>query len=394
MGNKYSTASIFWIIILGAAIIAGLILMFRLLSSDKKSLPSKHLLAITLGLLIWFLIVKVILIARLYVYVPHVIGTAHIFWYIFGPLVYYSFKKYVYNDYRFSLRDTVHLYPLVFYLVIAYPFYVLNGSQKISAYLSDIEPAARINISSLFLYGLVIAYTFLCLKLITGSKRRLLNVPDNKKKIVKSWKILFKSAAGIYIFFALSLFILEYLGLNLSVMQQISYFLFALVFYFIVIKMLRNPIELSYVNILPDNSLPGKPKYSKSSFEKEKAGEYIDQLQNLMTEEKPYLKNNLTLPVLAEMMNLSTHHLSQLLNQELKMNFVEFINYNRIKEAQKLLNDPEYVNHTILAISFEVGFNSKTSFNRTFKKYTGMTPSEYLQRKPTGLGETNQELVR
>jgi len=410
MENEYTIASVFWITIFSAAIIAGCILMWLVISGNKKSLALKYLLATTLGLIIWFLSVKVILLSGVYSSMPHIIGTAHPFWYIFGPLLYYSIKKYFNPTFRYSMRDTVHLYPLILYVVLSNSFYFLNGSQKVSAYLAGLEPTPRLNITALFLYSFVITYSFLGLKLISESKDRLQNGFTDIKRFIKNWQYLFTGAVVIYIILALLSFGFEYNGYNLSVIQHTTYFGFALFFYLISIKILRNPLmfnknnfgparnlelneQVNYNNILPVNQFPQKSKYRKSSFEKEKAGQYLDKLRGLMAEEKPFLINDLTLPNLAKMMDLSTHHLSQLLNQELDMSFIEFINFYRVKEAQIYLADPKYNNYTILAVSLEVGFNSKTSFNRMFKKYTGMTPSEFIRSQSHQLQEANQESV-
>jgi YesN/AraC family two-component response regulator len=176
-----------------------------------------------------------------------------------------------------------------------------------------------------------------------------------------------------------------------------------LLFFIMSIKILRHPLklsdsfvhsgntEISSDSILSNNTLHKKLKYRKSSFEKKNAERYLINLKILMTSEKPFLKSDLTLPQLAKKINLSTHHLSQLLNQEVNMSFIEFINSYRIKEAQNLLVNPGYSNHTILAISLEVGFNSKTSFNRMFKKYTGMTPSEFIRKNSRSLHKAPRE---
>jgi AraC-like DNA-binding protein len=76
-------------------------------------------------------------------------------------------------------------------------------------------------------------------------------------------------------------------------------------------------------------------------------------------------------------MNVSTHHLSQIINERLNKNFFEFINHFRVKEAKRLLKDPGSQHLTLAAIGFEAGFNSVSSFNSIFKKATSFTPSQY-----------------
>lgn len=97
----------------------------------------------------------------------------------------------------------------------------------------------------------------------------------------------------------------------------------------------------------------------------------------LMEKEKPFLDSEISLIKLAEKLNISAHQLSYVINKGFDENFFQFINGYRIKEAQKLILDPKMNHLSLLGIGFEVGFNSKTVFNTTFKKVTGKTPSEF-----------------
>ncbi|WP_213279739.1 helix-turn-helix domain-containing protein [Chryseobacterium indologenes] len=99
-------------------------------------------------------------------------------------------------------------------------------------------------------------------------------------------------------------------------------------------------------------------------------------LEGLMETEKPYLDSELNLIKLAEMLSVSTHHLSYVINTGFGKNFFQYVNEFRVEYAQKLLKESNS-KLSILGIAYESGFNSKTSFNTTFKKVTGQTPSEF-----------------
>ncbi|WP_144393053.1 helix-turn-helix domain-containing protein [Pleionea sediminis] len=119
-------------------------------------------------------------------------------------------------------------------------------------------------------------------------------------------------------------------------------------------------------------------KYEKSSLNAQVASKLADSIQSLMAEEKLFLENDLTLQNLADRLNVTTHHLSQVINEHLNVSFYELINQRRIQHSKVLLKNGQ-TRFTILDIAHEVGFNNKTSFNNAFKKYTGMTPSQYRQ---------------
>ena len=104
---------------------------------------------------------------------------------------------------------------------------------------------------------------------------------------------------------------------------------------------------------------------------------YVDQLTNLMSLEKPFLNADLTLESLANLMDIHPKTLSQVLNTGLQQNFYDFVNTYRIKEAKKMLLDPAYAHLNILGIALESGFNSKPTFNRVFRKFVDMSPSEF-----------------
>lgn len=102
-----------------------------------------------------------------------------------------------------------------------------------------------------------------------------------------------------------------------------------------------------------------------------------NELIKLMETEKPFLDSELSLVKLASLMDVSTHILSYIINNGFDENFYQFVNRYRIEEAKKQILNPKMNHLSLLGIGFEVGFNSKTVFNTTFKKYTGQTPSEF-----------------
>ena len=100
-----------------------------------------------------------------------------------------------------------------------------------------------------------------------------------------------------------------------------------------------------------------------------------------MATEKLYLNSKLNLSDLAESVNVSTNQLSQLLNEYIGKNFYDYVNAYRLEYFLKLIKEPKYKNYTILALAYECGFNSKTTFNLFFKKTLGTTSSDYFRAK-------------
>ena len=121
-------------------------------------------------------------------------------------------------------------------------------------------------------------------------------------------------------------------------------------------------------------------KYKKTLFSKEQLGQYRQQLEHLMSEEKPYLDPELTLRGLAQLLKIPPNHLSQLLNEGFDKNFAEFVNAYRLDTFQSKVADPALQHLTLLGLAYESGFNSKTVFNTYFKKMTGQSPKEYWKK--------------
>ena len=118
-------------------------------------------------------------------------------------------------------------------------------------------------------------------------------------------------------------------------------------------------------------------KYEKSGLKPNEAEKYHKMIIDYMISEKPYINPDLTLNHISENLGIPKHHITQVINEKINKNFFMFINEYRINEVKKrIINEPSGES-SILRIAFESGFNSKSAFNSTFKKTTGMTPSEY-----------------
>ncbi|MCK4765334.1 MAG: helix-turn-helix domain-containing protein [Candidatus Aminicenantes bacterium] len=122
-------------------------------------------------------------------------------------------------------------------------------------------------------------------------------------------------------------------------------------------------------------------KYKGSHLDPVKAEESLKKLLHLLEVKKVYRDENISLQLLSGKVGIPSHYLSQVINERMDKNFIGLINSYRVQEAKKKLVDPKAAHLSILGIAFEVGFNSKAAFNRAFKKYTGMTPSEYRKKR-------------
>ena len=148
----------------------------------------------------------------------------------------------------------------------------------------------------------------------------------------------------------------------------------------VLLRALQKPETFALINEQDIPALKNQLRYSGSTLRPEDNKRIVDELQEHMKTKKPYLEPELTLEQLAVRLSLRPKILSQVINESLGQNFFDFVNRYRIEDAKKLLANPPDKKMTVLEVLYEVGFNSKSSFNTLFKKNTGLTPSEYKRK--------------
>ena len=121
-----------------------------------------------------------------------------------------------------------------------------------------------------------------------------------------------------------------------------------------------------------------KKKYPKSGLTDEASAELHQALTQLMAEDAPYKKADLSINDLATRLGVHPNYLSQVINQREQKNFYDFVNTFRVEEFKRLIGKSKNQQFTLLSLAYDCGFASKSSFNRYFKKATGQTPSEYV----------------
>lgn len=124
-----------------------------------------------------------------------------------------------------------------------------------------------------------------------------------------------------------------------------------------------------------------KSKYARSGLSRDVALLIYGNLEALMARERLFTDPELTLVQLSERLGTNANHLSQVINMVGNKSFYDYINALRIAEFTRIAGLPENQKYTLLHLALECGFNSKTSFNRNFKKHTGLSPSEFLARQ-------------
>lgn len=145
---------------------------------------------------------------------------------------------------------------------------------------------------------------------------------------------------------------------------------------------LKDKLNTFSKQILEQQNSNKKPRTvkKKSSLTEDERIKYTELILNYMEKEKPYLNPEIERSTVADDLGITINYFSEVLNICFEKNFNNFINLYRLDKAKQLMRDPKFKDYKILAIGYEAGFPSKSSFNRIFKNLVGLTPSEYQKK--------------
>ncbi len=344
-----------------------------LLNSPNSRLAANRILAALLVAFALGLTVSIFYQTRFILVYSHFSEMGTPLKFIYPPLFYLYVRALTCKRFRLT-RNLLHFVPALICAIYLMPFFLSDSASKKDYIVSSFAhpPNTDYVISSLVLVQEVI-YVVLLLRLLRQHSRQVKQSFSTVEKINLAWiRNLLIAMVGVtvlYVYFEFQEF-----GTNADYLVGLS----LTVFIFLVGYLgLRQP----QVFTTPENSRAA-PKYQKSGLTPEKAKEFLDELTHLMTTEKPYLNDDLTLQELATRLAISPNHLSQLLNEHVNQTFFDFVNAYRVEEARRLLQDAESEHLTVLAIAYDAGFTSKSSFNAAFKKFTGLTPSQFKKTVP------------
>ena len=285
---------------------------------------------------------------------------------LFGPCLYFYVRALTENGRRIGTRDLVHFVPFALLLLPFIPghFTALNAS------------LARV--FNLALWGGIILQMSLYVgATIHQTARHDAALRDLKATTVgdlawiKGFLAAFLALSGAY-FILLALMIHGHSMVLFYKIQALT--LSATVFglgYRIVAK---PPAQVEATAV---DAEPTARKYGKSGLSREESDQIAAELGAFMDRARPYLDPALDLASLAEAVGIARNQVSQAINESIGRNFYDFVNAYRVEECKRRMADPAFRAYKLLAIALDSGFASKPAFNASFRRSTGMTPSQY-----------------
>jgi AraC-like DNA-binding protein len=316
-----------------------------------------------------------------------------------GPVLYFYVKTITNYNYTISRKDLYHFIPGALYLLwtivvvvadkfIAGEYYLMNGVN---------DP----DFDDWYTYAWLISLTIYLLLSIRYYRQYQRFVP---------YEVSFADQARFQwlrnFLYAFVLLTGSSILINaLSLVTQLEYWntwyyylFFALIVYYIAINGYSIKIPLKSLRFEPEYINPRPllltaPPVEDASFEvvetvdEKDAGlqdkfleEWKEKVDALILKEKLYQQPELTLSQLAKKLGTNTSVLSKVINQAFRLNFNDYINRYRVEDVVQKMQDPQFANQTLLSLAFDAGFNSKSTFNRAFLKFKGVSPKDHLNQ--------------
>lgn len=298
-----------------------------------------------------------------------------------GPFLYFYSKSFINKDFRFRPVDALHLVPFVVLSGLKYAFnnvfHIMNCAEEQGCFCSDNPYSKAFAIFKVVVLGIYIIWVY---KDILNYKKKVETSEDGFDFVRLNWIRNIIYGVGMLYGITTIYKVIQIFGVvifsNEMMFVNILVSLFILIFLYIG----NTYAYLFSVPFSGESVELDKPaeKY-KSGLGEDIVEQKYRELIKFMEEKKPFLDNNLNISKLSDLTEISTQHISQIINTKTEGNFNDFVNSYRVEYLLEKINKGEDENYTLLSLAFECGFNSKTTFNRVFKENTGKTPTEYIK---------------
>jgi AraC-like DNA-binding protein len=320
---------------------------------------------------------------------------------LMGPVIYFYLRNLFQPTLRFQRRDWLHFFPAIGYLLwcavvfiidrlVLKKYYLMNG-------LNDPDFDAWYTLVGLLslLFYLVLSYRY-----YRRYKQFIVQESSFAEAIMFRWVRNFLVAFFVYFLSSLIFQLIPLLGVDIDYVGSWWYYMFfALLFYYIAINGYSHAIESRTQFVLDllsykKQHLLAAPSTAEPEFTEDIPFEEVSPAPKEMADlaawkekvlhevvtKKAYANPELTLTDLARQLQTNSSLLSKVINTGFGQNFNDFINYYRVEEVKQKLQTEAAGQVTIMSIAYDAGFNSKATFNRAFKKFTGRNPKEYLEK--------------
>lgn len=287
-----------------------------------------------------------------------------------GPLLYFYCLSLVNSNFSFKKTHLLHALPSLFLMFFIFTtFYLLPFNEKVVLIEEYSFQDLNFAIVDLAVKSLRIVYIGLAIRLIYLQFKETSVKPLNASPWLLRFLIAFVAILSLEALLSVvkvyhEMFWLDHYAILATTIGVTDYYLlFGLINIVI------------YLSVVPNAE--NRNSKQKAALKEPINMDYVEKLTVAMEEDKIYLNHNLSIERLSEKLGIPLKDLSNTINRHYNINFYEFLNNYRIKEAEIMLADPENKEKSITDIFLDAGFNSKSVYNTLFKKKFNQTPSQY-----------------
>ena len=309
---------------------------------------------------------------------PWVFYTTEVTFFLWGPAIYFFFRFSIDSAATFKRNDWWHIVPAIIHTLFVCVVFHFNTNDTKTALVVSNEVMTTVQdfvihflknaaVLSYLVYGTIL---FFRAKLKKPNKRR--------------WLLFF-----VVVFWLVEIIqILHFIDLETRIYNTIIYNTTSIVWFLLSIitlyKALKDPFFFSNENN-DETKLNTEKRKEQLQIVDEEYEEILYAIQKIVIDEEGYINPEFNLKVLATELEVPSSKVSFIINDHYKSNISDFINSFRVEKAKDLLMAGQHVDKTIIEVAFEVGFNSKATFNRAFSKFVEVSPTEFRKNKLEGL---------
>lgn len=282
-------------------------------------------------------------------------------------MIYYYAMSVLYGKLNFTKHSILHCIP-IFLITIIFIFFLNSDQYKITWLLIG----KAVGTSLYLVYPVLIVKMIANFYGISIFPFKVFSFNKKKTKLLKLLCIMLFVHSIILVVKMLGHFFWEEFDAVFDVVNVCFLMLLVYSFSYVIIN------EPKSIHLDGEREgLIGFKKYNKSKLTRAAAEKNANILNSIMHEQKPYLDCEFSLSIFSELSKIPNYEISETLNGLIGQSFNDYVNNYRVEEFKGFLAQEKYAKFTLLALAFEAGFKSKTTFNTSFKKITNQTPSEY-----------------
>lgn len=293
----------------------------------------------------------------------------------FGPLIYLYTLQLTRKQFQFSRRQFIHFIPVL----LQFSLYLFLQSKDYSYrrdFWLEIHRPYTYDLELILSFLSLMIYLFLSRNLIKSYRSRIDNAFSDLSRITLTWL----NQLHIALFILSVFWLLETIGRFVWTFYPNTPFSSMTVGFVVLFISIGAILQKDLSDTAETLSVESADLDNEESKNERVEPKEVERIQRILSEKELFLVSDLTLKDFASHVGLSARETSRIINSNLEMSFIDFVNQYRIERFKELAKSEKLEQLSLLGIAYESGFNSKSTFNRVFKKMEGKSPTAYLNK--------------